>query len=136
MYGTVRQDIRIHRPAEEVWALAGDPARLHEWFPGIDDCSVDGNRRTITTGSGLPFPEEILTNDSVLRRFQYRLDLPIITHHCGTIDVIDLHDETCLVVYSTEADPRTMALAIGGGTRGALHELKRLLELDPRKDQD
>jgi len=31
-------------------------------------------------------------------------------------------------VYSTEADPRTMALTIGGGTAGALDELKRQME--------
>jgi hypothetical protein len=32
------------------------------------------------------------------------------------------------VVYSTEADPRTMALTIAGGTAGALDELKRQME--------
>ncbi|MEZ5139379.1 MAG: SRPBCC family protein [Acidimicrobiales bacterium] len=128
MYGTVRHEVRIHRPADEVWALAGDAARLHEWFPGIDACEVDGDRRTITTTMGLPLPEVILANDRRLRRFQYRLDVPIVRHHRGTIDVIDLHDGTCLAVYSTEADPRAMALTIGGGTRGALAELKRQME--------
>jgi len=49
----------------------------------------------------------------------------------GTIDVIDLHDGTCLAVYSTEADPRTMALVIGGGSAGALNELKRQMEAGP-----
>jgi hypothetical protein len=33
-----------------------------------------------------------------------------------------------MVVYSTEADPRTMALVIAGGTAGALVELKRQME--------
>jgi hypothetical protein len=128
MYGTVRHDVRIHRPAADVWALAGDPARLHEWFPGIDEVEIEGTKRTITTSTGLPLPEELLVCDDRTRRFQYRLDIPIIAHHRGTIDVIDLHDGTCVVVYSTEADPRTMALTIGGGTRGALAELKRLME--------
>jgi carbon monoxide dehydrogenase subunit G len=128
MYGTVRHEVRIHRPAADVWALAGDAARLHEWFPGIATCEVDGDRRTITTLSGLALPEVILANDRRTRRFQYRLDIPIISHHRGTIDVIDLHDDTCLVVYSTEADPRAMALTIGGGTLGALRELKRQME--------
>ena len=32
------------------------------------------------------------------------------------------------MVYSTEADPRAMALVIGGGTLGALKELKRQME--------
>ncbi len=128
MYGTIRHEIRIHRPAAEVWALAGDASKLHLWFPGIVDCTVDGNERTIITGAGIPMPEEILVRDDTQRRFQYRLKVPMFSHHRGTIDVIDLGDETCLVVYSTEADPRAMALVIGGGTLGALKELKRQME--------
>jgi len=79
-------------------------------------------------GSGMAMPEEILVNDNAQRRFQYRITAPIFVHHRGTIDVIDLGDDTCLVVYSTEADPRTMALTIGGGTAGALDELRRQME--------
>ncbi|TVR27831.1 MAG: SRPBCC family protein [Ilumatobacter sp.] len=129
-YGSVRHHLRIDRPADQVWELAGDPARLHEWFPGIDACQVDGTRRVITLGSGIPMPEEILVNDPVLRRFQYRLDLPMIQHHRGTIDVLDLGDGTCVVSYQTDCDPRTMALTIGGGTAGALDELKRQMETE------
>lgn len=129
--GSIRHQIRINRSADEVWALAGDPARLHEWFPGIVDCQVEGTNRVITTGSGMPMPEEILVIDNCQRRFQYRLAAPIIRHHRGTIDVIDLEDGTCLVVYSTEADPRTMALMVAGGTAGALEELKRQMEGSP-----
>jgi hypothetical protein len=128
MLGSVRHHVRIARPAADVWHLAGDAARLHEWFPGITACVVDGSTRTITTGTGLPMPEEILIHDHVSRRFQYRITAPMLRHHRGTIDVLDLGDETCVVVYSTEADPRTMALTIGGATAGALDELKRLME--------
>ena len=131
MYGTMRYEVRIQRPAAEVWALAGDASRLHDWFPGIKECTVDGNTRVIVTNSGIPMPEEILVCDNTQRRFQYRLTTPIFKHHRGTIDVIDLGDETCLVVYSTEADPRAMALVIGGGTHEALHELKRQMEAAP-----
>jgi len=124
-FGAVRHHVRIPRPPDEVWALAGDPARLHEWFPGITSCQVEGAHRTITLGSGLPMPEEILVHDDVLRRFQYRITAPLFQFHRGTIDVLDLHDGTCVVVYTTEADPRTMALTIGGGTADALDELAR-----------
>ena len=130
MLGSIRHEIRIARPADAVWARVSDAGALHEWFPGIEACTVDGNTRVITMGSGLPMPEEILVNDSTQRRFQYRITAPLFKHHRGTIDVIDLGDDTCLVVYSTEADPRTMALVIAGGTLGALHELKRQMETD------
>lgn len=128
MLGSIRHHVRIARSADDVWALVGDAARLHEWFPGIVACEVDGDRRTITTGTGLPMPEEILVHDDVQRRFQYRLDVPIVAFHRGTIDVLDLGDDECVVVYQTDADPRTMALVIGGGARGALAELKQQME--------
>jgi uncharacterized protein YndB with AHSA1/START domain len=129
--GSIRHEIRIRRPADDVWRLVGDAARLHEWFPGIVASPVDGTSRVITTGTGLPMPEEILVVDRVQRRFQYRVTAPAFRHHRGTIDVIDLADQTCLVVYSTEADPRAMALVIGGATAGALDELRRLMETNP-----
>jgi uncharacterized protein YndB with AHSA1/START domain len=129
MLGTIRQEIRIQRPPDDVWSLASAADRLHEWFPGIVDCKVDGTTRVITTGAGIPMPEEILVNDGAQRRFQYRITAPLFVHHRGTIDVIDLGDETSLVVYSTEADPRAMALMIGAATRDALAELKRQMEL-------
>lgn len=128
MYGTIRHEIRIHRPAADVWALVGDAAALHTWFPGITGCTVDGTTRVIQMGNGTAMPEEILVRDDAQRRFQYRITAPLFVHHRGTIDVIDLGDETCLVVYSTEADPRTMALVIGGATAGALAELKQQME--------
>ena len=128
MYGTIRHEVCIARSAADVWALAGDASRLHHWFPGVVGCTVDGNSRVLITGSGIPMPEEILVCDNTQRRFQYRLTTPIFTHHRGTIDVIALTDESCIVVYSTEADPRAMALVIGGATAGALRELKQLME--------
>ena len=131
--GSIRNEVRLTRPADEVWALVGDPTRLHEWFPGIVSCAVDGNSRVITTGAGLPMPEEILVVDPVQRRFQYRITAPMFRHHRGTIDVIDLDDGTCLVVYSTDADPRAMALTIGGGTAGALDELRRIFDTPARR---
>jgi uncharacterized protein YndB with AHSA1/START domain len=133
--GSIRNEVRITRPADEVWTLVGDPTRLHEWFPGIVSCAVDGTSRVITTGAGLPMPEEILVVDPVQRRFQYRITAPMFRHHRGTIDVIDLGDDTCLVVYATDADPRAMALTIGGGTAGALDELRRIFDTPaPRPD--
>jgi hypothetical protein len=126
--GSVRHHVRIHRDPADVWTLAGDPARLHEWFPGITSCQVDGTSRVVVLGSGLPMPEEILVRDDIQRRFQYRITAPMFAHHRGTIDVLDLGDGTCLAVYATDADPRTMALTIGGAAAGALDELKRLME--------
>ena len=55
--GSVRRHVRIDVAADVVWDLVGDPARLAEWFPGIESATVDGTTRVVVTGSGLPMPE-------------------------------------------------------------------------------
>ena len=129
MLGSMRYERRIRRTADDVWALVGDPARLHEWFPSISGCTVDGTSRVIVTGAGLPMPEEILVRDDHQRRFQYRVTAPLFRFHRGSIDVIELGDEECLVVYTTDADPRPLALVVGGATAEALDRLQQMMEL-------
>lgn len=126
--GSVRRSVRIARSAEEVWERIGDPARIQEWFEGIVDSTVEGNHRTIVTGAGIPMPEEILTHDPILRRFQYRITAPMFREHLSTLDVHDLGDGTSLVVYGADADPSTMALIIAGAAGHALESLKRSME--------
>jgi hypothetical protein len=123
--GTVRREVRIACPADKVWALVGDAARIPEWFPGIVDAVVDSDTRTITTGSGMQMPEQFFV-DPLQRRFQYRITG--MKEHVSTLDVIDLGDGTCLVVYGVDADPNTMALVIGGAAGNALENLRTLLE--------
>jgi len=125
---SIRREVRIQRSADELWEWVGDPARLAEWWPGITACVVDGDSRTITMGSGLPMPERLLTIDRLQRRFQYRITAPIFREHTSTIDVHDLGDGSCLVVYSVDAEPSTMALVIGGAAGNALQHLRSLVE--------
>jgi hypothetical protein len=73
-------------------------------------------------------PEEIVTNDPLQRRFQYRITAPMIREHLSTLDVLDLEDGTCLVVYSADADPSTMALVIAGAAGNALDHLRTMME--------
>ena len=126
--GTVRREVCIAVHADAAWALVGDPVRLPEWFPGITDAKVDGDQRVITLRSGVTMPEQILTRDPILRRFQYRITVPVFVDHLSTIDVFDLAPDRCLVSYSCDADPAAMALIIGGAAGNALLTLRDLLE--------
>jgi hypothetical protein len=73
-------------------------------------------------------PETPLTNDPLQRRFQYRIAGGLFAEPLGTIAVIALDEGRCLVVSSSDADPATMAVVLGGATGGALVELARQLE--------
>ena len=53
---------------------------------------------------------------------------PIYRFHLGVIDVIELGVNDTLCIYSTTAEPDTLALIIAGGTIGALVEIQRLSE--------
>lgn len=124
MLGSVRYHVRINAPASLVWSIVGDPASIADWFPDFESSSVVGTTRTMTASSGLTFDEELLVVDGLLRRIQYSLNLPIMSFHRGTMDVLDLGDDTSAVVYATDADPRIMALVIGSATQRALEEIK------------
>ena len=125
---SVRRQVRIGSPADRVWPWIGQPDRLASWFPGIDSCSVEGMTRTIVIGSGAALTEQIITNDPLQRRFQYRLNLPLLKEHLSTLDVIGLDGDSCLVVYGADADPATMALVIAGAAGNALRNLRTIIE--------
>lgn len=129
---TVRHHRRIPHPARDVWRVVGDAGSIQRWFPGIVDSIVgeddDGPFRVVQTASGLSLKERIVTNDATLRRFQYRIDLPAFREHLGTVDVIDLEDDSSLVVYGTDAEPPVMALVIGGAASDALERLEGVLD--------
>lgn len=125
---SVRRQVHIKCRPADVWAVVGDPSRIPEWFPGIVSCTLDGTTRTVVTGSGIPMPELILTNDPLQRRFQYRITAPMFREHLATLDVLELDDGTSLVVTSVDADPATMALVIGGATGNAIENLRRMIE--------
>ncbi|HVF32602.1 MAG TPA: SRPBCC family protein [Acidimicrobiales bacterium] len=130
MRASVRRQVRIARSPADVWAIVGDPSRLAEWFPGIVSSTVsdDGTQRTIVTGTGIPMPEQILTNDPLQRRFQYRITTGMFKEHLSTLDVLDPDDGTSLVVYAADADPATMALVLAGAAGNALEHLRTQME--------
>jgi hypothetical protein len=128
--GSMRHAIRLACPPDTVWDVVGAPDRLAEWWEGIESCTVVGDERTILTRSGLPMPERLLTIDHGLRRFQYRITAPLFVEHLSTIDVHDLHDGTCLTVYSVDAEPAVLALVISGAAHAALHHLPDFLGVD------
>lgn len=123
----MRHSIRLRCAPDAVWDVVGTPGRLPEWWLGVESCEVDGDTRTIMTRAGMPMPERLLTVDPDLRRFQYRITSPLFVEHLSTIDVHDLGDDTCLTVYSVDAEPAVLALVIGGAARAALAYLPELL---------
>jgi hypothetical protein len=128
MRASERRQRVVEVSADRAWQVVGRPEVLHHWFPGIVDCRVEGRTRTITTGIGLELSEDLITNDPLQRRFQYRISGGFFKEHLASIDVIELEPDRCLVTYASDADPATMAIVLGGAMESALAELARQLE--------
>jgi hypothetical protein len=125
---SLRHERRIAAGADVVWSVITRPESIVEWFPGVESCVIEGNVRTITLATGLVMPEEILANDALQRRFAYRINSPLFRFHFASIDVIALGENDTLCVYSTTAEPDTLALLIAGGAYGALEQIQRIAE--------
>ena len=125
---TIRHHVRIDAPADTVWALITDPVAITTWADGLDACTFDGTSRTITA-MGAEIVEEIVTNDSDLRRFQYSITggpLPV-EYHLATIDVIE-DGETSLLIYAAEIKPDSFKDFMDGLLGGLAQQLKTAAE--------
>ncbi len=128
--GSVRNDVRIRRPADDVWRVIADVGSVADWFPSFRSSRVEGRQRIVVTQTGISLVEDIWRVDHEQRRFQYAI-VPngAIREHRATVDVIDLGDETCVVVYSTDMAPAVLVLALSGGIAEALDNLRGRLEM-------
>jgi hypothetical protein len=142
-WGSIRQQVVIACEARQAWERIANLGDLASWFTDIGSAEMDTDAvtgrptRWVTMPTGARLEEEIVLVDGVARRFQYRLKpVNFITHHLATIDVIEVpglgteSSPACLVVYSTDLGPRSLALAFASGTSRALASLKSQLEND------
>jgi hypothetical protein len=125
---SVRKHIRIDLPAEQVWQVVSDVSAIADWFPMIESSSATSNIRTCTMAGGGELKEEIVTNDSGLRRLQYRITEGVpLEYHLATVDVLEDRDGA-LVIYSADVQPAEAADVMGPTFESGLEGLKAHLE--------
>ena len=125
---TTRYDAHIARTPDEVYAVIADVTAMPSWFPGISEARLEGDERTLKLELGIDLVEKVVTDDPVLRRYQYAIigGVPV-EHHIGTIDVLPDGDGS-RVVYGSDIRPDEMAGIVGPATEGGLAALKAMLE--------
>ena len=126
---TVRAHTRINRAADEVWKVVADAGNIADWFPGMQSSSSTPTGRTVVFAGGIEVPEEIVTSDDSLRRFQYSIVPGTIgiEHYLGTIDVLEDGDGS-IVVYGADLRPDSLLDMIGPGILTAVDGLKAYCE--------
>ena len=76
-------------PPEEAWPLAGDPARVGEWFAPVVDCVLEGDVRTVTMSHGGVLVERIERDDAG-HAYSYTVlsGIPGLISHRATLRVV------------------------------------------------
>lgn len=99
---------RVAAPADEVWAVVADSARLPDWFAPVHAVREEGETRVLTMQGGARMTERILGRDDVARRYEYSVvegaRTPMISHRAG-FEVLDLGEGTSEVRWWTDARP-------------------------------
>jgi len=75
--------------ADAAWALAGDPARIAEWFGPVKSVAIDADTRRAVMGNGAEIVERLVERDDAARRYSYVVlsGIPDLTSHRATIRV-------------------------------------------------
>ena len=78
-------------PPDAAWALAGDPARVGEWFGPVVACEVEGDVRRATMGNGAVLVEKLIDRDEAGRSYSYTVleGIPGLTSHRATVRVVE-----------------------------------------------
>ena len=81
--------VDVAAPPDATWALAGDPARIQEWFAAVESVEVEGDRRTARMRHGAVLVERLVDRDDAARTYSYEVEsgIPQLTSHRATIRV-------------------------------------------------
>jgi mxaD protein len=79
--------VDVAAPPDEVWALAGDPARVGEWFAPVVECEMEGDVRCAVMVNGAVLRERILPRDGRSYAYSVLEGIPGLVRHEAVISV-------------------------------------------------
>jgi len=121
--GQGHAEIKINKPADAVWAVAGDFGGIGGWMPGIESCVVDGDDRILKM-MGMEITERLISRDDGGRSIAYGIvsGVPVGSHK-ATITVT-AEGETSHVTWDVEVEPDDMTEMMQGIYQQSLQALK------------
>ena len=121
--GKGHAEITIDKPADAVWAVAGDFGGIGEWMPGIESCVLDGDDRILKM-MGMEITERLIRCNNDDRTISYGIvgGVPVGNHE-ATITVIP-DGSGSLVTWDVEVEPDDMTEMMQGIYQQSLQALK------------
>jgi carbon monoxide dehydrogenase subunit G len=110
---SIRKEIQIDAPPEQVWDAVRDFGALHERLvPGfVTDCRMDGEDRIVTFATGAVMREVLIDLDDEQRRLAWSIVDGPYRHHNGVVQVIP-EESSSRFVWTTDllADDEVIGL--------------------------
>ena len=132
---TVRKEMLIDAPADEVWDALRDFGVVHERLaPGfVTDAQVDGDTRTVTFASGAVAREQLIAIDDESRRLVYSVvDSPLgLTHHNASAQVFAAGSGRSRFVWVADLLSNDLADAVDGMMEQGAAAMKKHLDSLP-----
>jgi hypothetical protein len=124
--------VEVAAPPDEAWALVGDPGRIGEWFAPVAACEMDGDRRTVTMGSGAVLVERVERDDAA-RSYSYCVlsGIPGLTSHRATLRAVEAPVGSRVLWRQTatsEVEGYDIESRLGGVMTAGLERLRDILE--------
>ncbi len=132
----ILEGVEIHAPAEEVWALAGDPGRIGEWVPALAGSTVQDDYRACTTQEGAKIVERILDHSDEGHYYVYEIassPLPLRSYRSWL--AVDGHGDHSHVTWGAEFEAESadlepeLAARFSGIYREGLETLRHRVEV-------
>ena len=125
--------VDVAAPPDTAWALAGDPARVGEWFTAVAECEVVGDERRVTMGNGAKLVERLVDRDEAGREYSYVVEsgIPGLTSHRATVRVVEAPGGSRVLWRQTatsDVEGYDIESRLGGVMRAGLENLRDQLE--------
>ena len=113
---SIRKDISIDAPADEVWDAVRDFGALHtRLVPGfVLDTKLDGEARIVTFASGTVARELLIDCDDARRRLAYAIVSERMKHYSASVQVTADGDARSRVLWTVDVLPHEIAPYISG----------------------
>ena len=117
---SILQETVVEVSVEKAWSALRQVDRAQTLFaPVLVQGTMEGDTRTLTFANGMVVRERVITVDDEHRRVAYSaLDVPGMTHHHASMQVIDAGPARCRFVWITDYLPDEM----GGHLRPAIQQ--------------
>jgi hypothetical protein len=115
---SIRKDIPLGASPEAAWEALADFQAVHERVaPGfVTGSRPQGGDRVVTFAAGGEAQERLVTADAAARRLVYTVVRGALgaTHHQASVEVHEVPDGGCRLVWTTDVLPDDLAPLIDG----------------------